>query len=102
MARDYEVIGSTPHGEDCAQVGSQDYFARAMKECRAFQDQIRRLNPEIPMEMIWIKSFPHDFGTYHEVCFVFDHGIEQHWEWMSKIEDNIPEYWDEIAKSQLK
>ena len=39
-------IGSTPNEEECAQVGSADYYARAIKECRAYMAQIQKHYPE--------------------------------------------------------
>ena len=38
--RDYIEIGSTPHDEDCAQVGSENYAKRAKYECEMFAKQI--------------------------------------------------------------
>ena len=36
--RDYFCIGSTPWDEPCAQVGEEDYRAKAPKECRRFEN----------------------------------------------------------------
>ena len=66
---DYYNIGAAPWSEPCAQVGQADYREQAGKECRAFIRQIRRvIGPEPPGATLIIKSFPHDFGSYFEVC----------------------------------
>ena len=99
--RDYLTIGATPHGEDCAQVGSKDYdyTTRARLECKAFAQQIAKYYPE-PADSdcyLKIKSFPHDFGTYHEVVAVFDTHDEAAVEWALSIEGDekgVLEFWD--------
>ena len=69
---DYLNIGSTPNEEDCAQVGSADYYTRAIKECRAYREQIRKHYPEPENGYLKVKGFPHDFGTYYEVVAYYD------------------------------
>jgi len=71
--RDHIMIGSTPAGEDCAQVGTADYHQIARRECRAFIGQIRReFGPEPDGARLFTKSNPHDFGTYYEVACEFE------------------------------
>ena len=66
---DYLNIGPAPWSEDCAQVGAENYRERSQRECRAFIHQLRRVaGLEPPGAQLVIKSFPHDFGAYHEVC----------------------------------
>lgn len=48
-----------------------------------------------------VKSFPHDFGSYYEVCAVFNDNDEASSSWAYNVEAHIPEYWDEIAKAEL-
>ena len=43
---DYINIGPTPHDENCAQVGQEDYHIRGRKECAAYCRQLRRMYPE--------------------------------------------------------
>ena len=44
---DYLPIGPTPSGEECAQVGQENYYTQAMSECRRFIELIRKaLGPE--------------------------------------------------------
>jgi len=71
--RDYISIGSTPAAETCAQVGAADYHSTARRECRAFINQIRReFGPEPDGARLFIKSNPHDFGSYLEVCCEYE------------------------------
>jgi hypothetical protein len=102
MARDYVSLGSTPHGEDCAQVGQDDYRERARAEIRAFAAQIIRECGEPPLGASLVcKGFPHDFGTYYELCAVFNDTNDEAGEWAYKCEDGTPEHWDEQARADL-
>lgn len=101
--RDYMTIGSTPSGEDCAQVGSEDYYDRSMKECKAFIAQLRRqFGTEPILTRLSIKAFPHDFGTYHEVVCYYDTEDEEARNFAFRLESETPEYWDEEAKKELQ
>ena len=102
--KDYINIGSSPSGEDCAQVGSDDYTHRASVECRIFADQLDRSFPDIAKNgcSLAIKSFPHDFGSYKEVVIYFDDENEASESYAIHIENNTPEFWDDLAKGYLK
>ena len=73
---EYVSIGCSPCDEDCAQVGSDNYQARAKRECRAFVNQLWRIvfkekgiskeNAPAGFDII-VKGNSHDFGTYYEV-----------------------------------
>ena len=112
---EYLNIGCSPNEEPCAQVGQPDYYERARIECTALRNQLKRMFGPVPEgARIVIKSFPHDFGTYYElVCYYEeaeyhedDVDIETRTtpseEYAFKLEDNIPDYWDEEAKKELK
>jgi hypothetical protein len=100
---DYISIGSTPSGETCAQVGSEDYDNRSRKECRAFVNQLRRVfGEEVCSAQLKIKSFPHDFGSYREVICYFSDTDDDGMEYAFKLENECPEYWDEQAKEELQ
>jgi hypothetical protein len=97
--RDYLSIGSSPYDEDCAQVGSCDYERRSRKELRAFKHQLQRLFPNAE---IAIKSFPHDFGTYREVCVFFDDEDEASTDIALNVESNTPAQWDKEALREME
>ena len=108
--REYIEIGATPYDEDCAQVGSDDYQSRARKECGVYVRQLWRIleekkgmngdNAPTSFNLV-VKSYPHDFGTYHEVVARFsdinaDAADLAYW-----VEENAPANWDETAKEEL-
>ena len=96
-------IGSSPPGESCAQVGRDDYYSRARRECRAYIALLRRvLGAEPTGAYLTIKSNPHDFGTYLSVVCKFDLDNQAAVEYAYRCESEGPEEWDAIAKKELK
>ena len=102
--RDTYDIGPTPNGEDCAQVGTDGYYERSIKECNAYLKQLERTFPGMPSGMyLRVTSHNHDFGTYHEVSVVYDDSNEEHADFLygdDKLECGC-EFWDEEAKQEL-
>lgn len=102
MASDYLTIGSSPAEEECAQVGQDNYSEQSQKECRAFVNQLTRQFGEPPFGARFaIKSFPHDFGSYKEVCVVYSDTVEEAIEFAFKVENESPAQWDEKAREEL-
>lgn len=104
---DYFTIGPAPWSESCAQVGNPDYARRAKIETKAFVEQILRAypKPENVDAQIRVKSFPHDFGYYHEVVVQFNSLDEASIQYGIQIENdekNCLESWDTEAKNVLK
>jgi hypothetical protein len=102
--KDFIAYGPTPTGEGCAQVGQDDYFQQSQYETKAFIGQMRRLFGavlEAAGVRLVVKGFPHDFGTYHEVCAIFDDEDPEQNDVAFSLEDKIPENWDEIARNEL-
>ena len=83
-------IGSTGF----AQVGREGYHEKMRAEREVLLSYFNEHHP-IPegirgmCRYKW-KSFPHDFGTYHELCLVYD--------------DKVTDYWDEVPtdENQIK
>jgi len=100
--RDFLYIGSTPHEEECAQVGQADYSIKAKAECKRFAEQIDRHYPlpdNASMGYLKIKANYHDFGTYYEVVAVFDDECELSTNWAFSIEADelgVLSNWDEL------
>lgn len=94
----------TPVSENCQQVGTAGYdHQKARQECEAFRRQLRRQFGEEPEgASLVIKSNPHDFGTYLEVAVKFDSDNEEAAEYAYKLEEELPEKWDDIAKNELR
>ena len=95
-------IGPTPSGEDCVQVGSDQYRELNPMEIKAFANQCTRMFPNIPPGARYVRtSNPHDFGTYHELGIKYQEDDEAAMSYAFNVENNAPEYWDDQAKSEL-
>ncbi len=80
LIKDSLYIGEAPWDESCAQVGTDMYPVNARKECQRFIDQIRRhYGPEPEGACLYIKSNPHDFGSYLSVecTFTWDPSLDE-------------------------
>lgn len=99
---DYFTIGATPCDEACAQVGDRDYSERARVEMRVFINLIKRVLGEPPAgARLHVKAFPHDFGTYHEVCCTYNTDDEAATLYAQRCEADAPATWDLTAVRQL-
>lgn len=92
--KDYLTLGPNPADEECVQVGNPDYYKLAKAECQRYIELIRNIiGPEPFGAALIIKSFPHDFGSYMEVCCVYDDEIEEATEYAYKCEGESPTKW---------
>jgi len=97
---DYLTLGPTPSGEGCEQLGPRYDPRKARAECLVFVHQLQRL---FPHGVFKVKSFAHDFGSYMEVCAVYDDSYDDDITRAAfAAEANTPENWDEAAKIELK
>ena len=96
-------VGATPYDEDCAQVGSADYSSKANKEMKAYINQLNRKFPDAENKGVnfKIKWFSHDFGSYGEVCIVWDTDNAIADEYAYIIDSGIPANWDKEARKEL-
>jgi hypothetical protein len=93
MAFDYIELGPVPAGESCVEVGTNNYLANSLRECKVYQRMLERLCPipqGLPVAFV-VRSHPHDFGPYREVSVRFAY----------RVEANAPEQWDAIARDEL-
>lgn len=96
MNEDHLTLGPTPFGEDCAQVGTDNYHDRAMRETRRYIELLEKKFPDKPEGVKFdVRSFPHDFGTYHEVVVVYDRDDEEQVDFALKVEHHLPETWED-------
>ncbi len=96
MAKDYMYLGSTPSGEDCAQVGSPDYETRAKKECHRYIACLRDKYGDEPDDaQLLIKKEPHDFGFYYEVVCQFDPDSEIESAYAFQVEEGLETWPDD-------
>lgn len=96
MTQDFLTLGPTPFGEDCAQVGTSDYYVRAIEETRRYKEMLEKKFPDLPQGLTFeTKAFPHDFGTYHEVVVVYDRDDQEQVNYALKVERHLPETWED-------
>lgn len=97
---DYLTLGTTPPNEPCAQVGEADYGYKARTEGNRWIKQLKAKFGEPPEgARFGIKGFPHDFGTYYEVC-IFYSGREA-MEYALNVESNLPGEWEDLQPDTL-
>jgi hypothetical protein len=95
-------IGAVPGGENCEQLGPDYRPEVARRECRAYINQLVRINGEPPPGVSYfISDNPHDFGTYHEVAVRFDPTDKVGQDYAYKAECSPPENWDAEARKEL-
>ena len=100
--QDHIDVGSSPSGESCAHVGTEDYYPLARRECRAYIHQLRRmLGPEPDGAGLDIRSNPHDFGTYLSVVCYFDPENQAAVKYALRCESEGPDEWDDEARREL-
>ncbi|MDR2111611.1 MAG: hypothetical protein LBQ62_00665 [Candidatus Accumulibacter sp.] len=102
MSIQFIHIGAAPCEEECAQVNHADYAECSQRECFVFKRMLERLYPP-PNPRAWlkVKSFPHDFGSYREVCVCYDDKDEAASEYAFRLERETPPEWDAIARYEL-
>ena len=109
---DYIDIGPVPANEPCVQVGDDDYWSRAGRECTVFKRMLYRLFP-IPENLAVayvIRAHSHDFGTYREVAVRIGNGswppetrasIAGAERFAFEVEAGAPDSWDWLARYEL-
>jgi len=100
--REWIDIGSSPPGEPCAQVGTEEYLERARRECKVYIALLRRTLGDEPVgAQLSVRSNPHDFGTYLSVVCYYDPAIEGAIDYAFRCESEGPDEWDEQAREEL-
>jgi len=100
---DYFDLGSSPTDEMCAQVGDENYRDLARVELREFKRMMREVHPE-PDDAnahYAVKRFEHDFGSYFELCAVYDEDDESALNWACDAEEKVPAVWDAHARAEI-
>jgi len=92
--RDYPSLGPVPLDEECAQLGTPDYPEKAKKECRRYKELLlEKFGLPPGGAFLAVKGFQHDFGTYYEVCVIFDDESAEAVDYAYMLEANSPETW---------
>ena len=100
---EYIELGPVPAGEACAQVGTDNYLARSMRECEVFRRMLERVLPipeGLPVKYV-VRSHPHDFGTYREVSVCFNSVDPTACDFAWRVESSVPDGWDPVAQQEL-
>jgi hypothetical protein len=105
--KDYITLGSCPYEEEdtCAQTTDDNYLEKLKKELQVYKNMLERLfSNKLKYSGVYlkIKTFPHDFGSYSEVCAIFDDENEKQIEVVYDMDRNVPSNWDKIAMSELQ
>lgn len=106
MSTDYLTLGCTPSDEPCIQVGHPEYSRLSRHECRIYLQQLLSEflvahDSRTPACYLTVKSFPHDFGSYHEVCAVYDDSNKQSCSDAFWFEANSPLEWSKESRETL-
>ena len=89
--------------EDVAQIGTPDYYQRAIRECNAYRRQLMREFGQPPDgSKLMVKSNPHDFGDYYTVQLAIYEDQDQGLLWGMSIENHLPAYWDAESRKELE
>lgn len=104
----YIELGPVPAEESCAQVGAPDYERDARRECGVYKRMLERMFPvpEGVEARFTVRKYPHDFGSYFEVCVAYGsrdgHGISSApSDYAFHVESESPLHWDAIAQYEL-
>ena len=103
MSHQIMTIGPSPCEAACAQVGQPDNEEQSRRECQVFQRMLERMFPlpdGVPVRYV-VKSFPHEFGAYREVCVRYEDTDGQASDHACMVEGNTPAEWDAIARYEL-
>jgi hypothetical protein len=93
--QDFLSLGPTPYAEACAQVGTTDYQAQALHECRRFIALLRHIFGNEPEgARLVVKGFAHDYGTYYEVICRFDPNDQAAVNYAFRCDHATPATWD--------
>lgn len=84
-----------------AQVGDPDYYSKNKIEMNYLLELVKSKFP-VPEELkrldcyFTVKSFPHDFGTYHEIVLFYDDTLIDEWEYSEdeSLSDLQDKFWD--------
>jgi hypothetical protein len=95
--KDILTLGSAPWEEDCVQVESSGTYLRPMlAQCQSFKQLLLDIFGKPPEgASLVVRQFPHDFGTYAEVCVVFDDRFPEAVTYAYKLEANTPAEWSQ-------
>ena len=102
MATEYDSLDfeTTPAAESCEQVGPNHNEKQALKEAKAFRNQMIRVYGQPPKDCkILIKRNEHDFGVYLSLRIIYLD--EKGCDYTMEIDSHPIEEWDNEAREEL-
>jgi hypothetical protein len=91
---DFITLGTAPVDEPCVQLAHTNCYDTVRGECRRFIMLLRKTFGDEPLGARFaIKSFPHDFGEYHEAVYLFDTDDKAAHD-AYRCEDELPASWE--------
>lgn len=100
---EYLTLGPTPADESCYPTNNNPQMERI--ELTAYRNQLTRvlkLEFTSPCVSVVRKSFPHDFGSYSEICVIYNPDDSEQVRQAFWLESNTPGEWDGEAEEELK
>lgn len=89
-----------------AQVGDQFYYEKSKIEMNVLIDHVRSVCPVPDKFMAYaqfkVKSFPHEFGTYHEIVLLYDDYTVDRWAESEDMEKQklSDEFWEWVWSAE--
>lgn len=113
--KEYIELGSAPIKENSTQIVadvknqptkelnvyavSVEFKNQSEKLCHIYAKQLKRMFPDSSFSILEIEVG--DWRTYREVVAYYNADDQQECDRVSMIENNLPLYWDEIAREEL-
>jgi len=98
--KDYIELDTTPIFENCAQMGFDGYLKLATIESNLFISQLKRTLIHDKVDIIK-SSYPTDYGNSIIVKIVYDEDDLDAEKQAFEIENNLPQFWDNISEEEL-
>ena len=100
MALHIETFEITPFDEECPQVGSEGYSAKAKATADVLIEQLKRTF-DLNGVCIEVVEVPHDLGSYFELeASVSDDDVEATTR-LIRLGQEFPDRWDSVSKVAL-
>jgi len=105
--KEYLTLGSSPVDEEClpANHPNVDEVNAELRRYKAqlekkWATRLREVNEGHvwPVVSLRVKAFPHDFGTYKEVCVIYETEDEEACRLALDMENDMPETWEDEGK----
>lgn len=89
---DYITLGPNPAEEEMSPVGGVYGDSAELARYKKLLETIHPVPPATEVRFA-VKAFPHDFGSYREVCVVFDTLDEKAVAFAYHVERHLPAHW---------